>query len=430
MRMTEPQGPGRGPEQWNPYAQQPPTGQQPVAGQQPPTAPGHAYGTSAFGAADYATTAYEQAPVPTPEPRRRTPMVIGLITAGALVAGVLGGVLGAALMRDGSGGGSSTVAERLDPSARVTTQPPAVPGSVQDVADRTLPSVVAIGVMVGRQSGSGSGVVLSEDGTILTNNHVVSAGGDKPADEVVVSFHDGSRARAKVIGADPTSDIAVIKADKTGLSPIPIGTSANLSVGQDVIAIGSPLGLEGTVTTGIISALNRPVSTAGADGSIESVIDAIQTDAAINPGNSGGALVNSSGALIGINTAIASLGGADGASGSIGLGFAIPIDQAMRVANQLMSGGRVERASLGVNVRPSTEVTQPGAVVASLVADGAAAQARIPEGALITGVDDRKIPSSEALVAAIRSYAPDDVVKITYSVQGREQTATVKLGTS
>ncbi|MFT3715944.1 MAG: trypsin-like peptidase domain-containing protein [Gordonia sp. (in: high G+C Gram-positive bacteria)] len=364
-----------------------------------------------------------------PKSSSKLPLTVAGVAAVGLLAGGIGGVVGHQMSDSGSSTSNSSSKVQTVPGATATAQPPAEPGSVQDVAARVLPSVVSIEVSTGQESGSGSGVVLSEDGTILTNNHVVAAGGDKPADQVLVSFSDGSRARAKVIGADPTNDIAVIKADKTGLQPIAMGTSSNLSVGQSVIAIGSPLGLEGTVTTGIISALNRPVSTAGADGSVESVIDAIQTDAAINPGNSGGALVNSSGALIGINSAIATLGGDQSSqSGSIGLGFAIPIDQARRVADQLMNGGKVTRANLGVNVRPNDDVTQPGALVASVVKGGAADQAGIPQGALITKVDDQTISSSEALVAAIRSHAPGDQVKIVYTAGGKQQTVDVKLG--
>ncbi|AVL99757.1 peptidase S1 [Gordonia iterans] len=372
-------------------------------------------------------------PPPTPPPSggkgSRAPLWVALAVVLALIAGGIGSAVGVVATRS-SDDAASKVVEQGSPSAPITTQPPVEPGSVQDVAERTLPSVVSIAVQAGSQSGSGSGVVLSEDGLIITNNHVVSAGGNRPADDVLVSFSDGTRSRARVIGADAMSDIAVIQSEKKGLTPISVGTSDNLSVGQDVIAIGSPLGLDGTVTTGIISSLNRPVSTAGADGSVESVIDAIQTDAAINPGNSGGALVNSVGALIGINTAIATLGGADRATGSIGLGFAIPVDQAMRVANQLIKGEPVTRASLGVNVRPSPDAEQPGAVVSEVVRGGAAEKANIPQGAVITAVDDRKIASSEALVAAIRSQRPGQTVKITYTHQGREQVATVTLGTA
>ncbi len=382
------------------------------------------------------TGAWQQVPPPPGVPPQqvqasnggRGPLWFALLALLALGAGLLGGLGGAALLRDSSSTSSPVLGGA--PGGRVTEQPPAEPGSVQEVAARVLPSVVSIAVSVGRQSGGGSGVVLSADGTILTNAHVVSAGGTEAASEVLVSYSDGRRARARVLGADAMSDIAVIKAESTGLAPITVGASDTLTVGQDVIAIGSPLGLEGTVTTGIISALNRPVSTAGADGSHESVIDAIQTDAAINPGNSGGALVNSAGALIGINSAIAAMGSSQGASGSIGLGFAIPIDQAMRVANQIVAGQKVTRASLGVNVRPSPDPMAPGAVVAGVVAGGAAQQAQIPEGAVITAVDGRNIATSEDLVAAIRSREPGETVKIAYTDRGRAATATVKLGES
>jgi putative serine protease PepD len=256
---------------------------------------------------------------------------------------------------------------------------------------------------------------------------VVSGAGSSP--KLTVTFSDGSTADAEIVGADQISDIAVIKVDKTGLTPIEVGTSNNLTVGQEVIAIGSPLGLNGTVTTGIISALNRPVSTRGEGDGQASVIDAIQTDAAINPGNSGGALVNANGALIGVNSAIASL--SEGQSGgSIGLGFAIPIDQAMRIANELEQTGKATQAGLGVSVRsgaPSAE--DPGALISEVQFGGAASKAGIPNGALVTKVDDRVIPSGDALIAAVRSHAPGDNVKITYEVNGQEKTAQVTLDT-
>jgi len=392
-----------------PYGSAPGASGQPYGGQVPPQQPGGS-GSGSDGRSG-----------------RRWPMIALAALLVALVAGGVGGAIGVMAGRDDD---SPSTRSAALPTKTMTNQPEAAPGSVQDVAAQVLPSVVSITVAAGNEVGSGSGVVLSEDGTILTNNHVVSAGGSRPASEVLVSFNDGSRAKARVIGADSTSDIAVLKAEKTGLRPITVGTSKNVSVGQDVIAIGSPLGLDGTVTTGIISSLNRPVSTSGADGSVESVIDAIQTDAAINPGNSGGALVNSSGALIGINTAIATLGESSGSGGSIGLGFAIPIDQAMRVAQQLLDGGKVTMASLGVTVRENSDLTSPGALVNSVSRGGAAASAGIPAGALITSVDDRKIASSEALIAAIRSHAPNDQVTIGYSFRGADKTVSVKLGTA
>ncbi|MEO7077561.1 MAG: PDZ domain-containing protein, partial [Rhodococcus sp. (in: high G+C Gram-positive bacteria)] len=194
---------------------------------------------------------------------------------------------------------------------------------------------------------------------------------------------------------------------------------------------GSPLGLAGTVTTGIVSALNRPVSTSGESGNQNSVIDAIQTDAAINPGNSGGALVNTDGQLIGINTAIASLGGSrsSGAqSGSIGLGFAIPVDQAKRIADELSKTGKATQAMIGVQV-PSQDDAN-GATVVEVTAGGPAAAAGIPKGAVITKVDDRVISSGDALIAAVRSHAPGDSVKITYSEGGKDKTVDVTLGTA
>lgn len=451
--MTNGEYPGN--EDWRqvpPIPNQPPTGGFPAYGQPAggpaggerypgPTPPGQFPTTPATGQFPAASTPGAQQPPWGPPPGATFPApaqpaprkggagkkTVVAMAAVALLAGGVGGGVGAWAVNGSHDNPSQTTTLASGPT--VTEQPEAAPGSVQETAAKVLPSVVSITVVVGRQVGSGSGIVLSDDGVILTNNHVISAGGSRPAGELMVSFNDGSRAPAKVLGADPTSDIAVIKVDKSGLQPITIGKSDNLKVGQNVIAIGSPLGLDGTVTTGIISSLNRPVSTSGSDGE-ESVMDAIQTDAAINPGNSGGALVNSAGALIGVNSAIATVSGGSGQAGSIGLGFAIPVDQAMRIANQIRSGGTAKQASLGVNVRPSSDVTRPGALVVGVTANGAAKAAGIPEGAVITQVNDRKIASSEALVASIRSHAPGDTVKITYYVGNDNKTVQVTLGSS
>ncbi|MGW0038158.1 S1C family serine protease [Gordonia sp. NPDC003376] len=355
-------------------------------------------------------------------------LVGGALVIG-LVAGGIGGFVGSRVGDDSS----STVANSQplggDPSATDTQPVQAPAGSTQEVAAKVLPSVVSIEVVSGNEQGSGSGVVLTADGVVMTNNHVVSGSDGRPASKVTVNFSDGSRASARVLGTDAISDIAVLKVDKAGLTPIQVGTSKNLAVGQDVIAIGAPLGLDGTVTTGIISALDRPVSTSR-EGGTTSVIDAIQTDAAINPGNSGGALVNARGALIGINTAIATLGGTQTQqSGSIGLGFAIPIDQAMRIADELRQTGKATHAGLGVSVRPSGDSSSPGALVSDVTANGPAAAAGIPKGAVITKVDDRTITSGDALVAAVRSHAPGDRVTVTYQVGGQTRTAEVTLAT-
>jgi putative serine protease PepD len=281
---------------------------------------------------------------------------------------------------------------------------------------------------MGRASEEGSGIILSTDGLILTNNHVVEAA--KGAGDTTITFADGRTSKFTVVGTDPSSDIAVVKADNvTDLTPITIGSSANLKVGQDVVAVGSPLGLEGTVTTGIISALNRPVAAGGDIKNQNTVLDAIQTDAAINPGNSGGALVNMNGELVGVNSAIATLGGdsADAQSGSIGLGFAIPIDQAKRIADELIQSGTASHASLGVQV--GNDATTHGAKIVEVTAGGAAAAAGLPSGVTVTKVDDRVIASADALVAAVRSRAPGDKVTLTYlDPSGKPQTVQVTLG--
>ncbi|WP_280222454.1 trypsin-like peptidase domain-containing protein [Nocardia neocaledoniensis] len=362
-----------------------------------------------------------QAPAP-----QRKPLRLGLVagaTALALVSGGIGGVVGALA----TGSESAPVTNALDaPKPNVNNVANAPAGSTQAVAQRVLPSVVMIKVAGARASGEGSGVVLSSDGLILTNNHVAAGAGSAAKMEVV--FSDGSSAPATMIGADPVSDLAVIKVSgKTGLTPIELGTSEGIAVGQPVIAIGSPLGLAGTVTTGIVSALNRPVSTSGegAPSQVNPVIDAIQTDAAINPGNSGGALVDAQGKLIGINTAIASLGGeaAGAQSGSIGLGFAIPVDQARRVADELIKTGRATYAQIGIKLRPQDTAARVLEVTPGSPAD----KAGVPAGAVVTKLDDRPIDSGDALIAAVRSHQPGDKVKLTYTDEQGGNAKTVEV---
>ena len=409
------------------------------------TGAGYGQTGTAYGQTDAAAAPYGQAgPASVGAPAagakstgfgKRAALITG-VAALALASGGIGGVVGANVDRDPV---PAAVGGDRQGDGAPQKELPAPAGSVQAVAAKVLPSVVSIAVRVGNQEGEGSGVVLDTDGTIMTNNHVVAGGGGRRATgtpSIIVIFQDGSRAQAELRGADPISDIAVLQVkNKPSLQPITIGTSKNLAVGQDVIAIGSPLGLAGTVTTGIISAINRPVSTSRV-GDSTAVIDAIQTDAAINPGNSGGALVNARGALIGINTAIATLGGSDQngearASGSIGLGFAIPIDQAMRVADQLRKTGKAQHPSLGVSVGPAstTDPTQSGARITKIVPGGAAAEANIPDGAVIHTFGGRTITSADDLVAAVRSFAPGDSVDVAYTAGGKPQTARVTLKT-
>ncbi|OBH04822.1 serine protease [Mycobacterium sp. E2699] len=380
-------------------------------------------------------------PGPVPQKRSRA----GLLAAGALaIAVVSAGIGGAAataveLGTHSASGNGHGIIPGAAPSVPAANMPP---GSVEQVAAKVVPSVVMLETDLGRQSEEGSGIILSADGLILTNNHVVAAaakpggpggpgappGGAPP--KTTVTFSDGRTAPFTVVGADPTSDIAVIRVQGvSGLTPITLGSSSDLRVGQPVVAIGSPLGLSGTVTTGIISAMNRPVSTTGESGNQNTVLDAIQTDAAINPGNSGGALVNMSGQLVGVNSAIATLGAdsPDAQSGSIGLGFAIPVDQAKRIADELIATGKATHASLGVQV--TSDKGTPGAKVVDVVPNGAAASAGVPKGVVVTKVDDRPINSADALVAAVRSKAPGDKVSLTFQdAGGGSRTVQVTLG--
>ena len=308
-------------------------------------------------------------------------------------------------------------------------------GSVEQVAAKVVPSVVALQTDAGSQSYDGSGIILTADGLIMTNDHVVSAAADAdPAGpggaHTTVTFADGRTTPFTVVAADPTSDVAVVRAQAiSGLAPVTLGTSGNLRVGQQVLAVGSPLGLDGTVTTGIISALDRPVSTVSDSSNQATALDAIQTDAPMNPGNSGGPLVNMNGQVIGMNSAIASVGTSpDAQSGSIGLGFAIPVDQAKRVADELIATGRASHASLGVQVTDAT--SPPGAQIVGVTNGGAAAAAGIPVGAVITKVDDQVIDSADAVGAAVLSHPPEDAVSVNYVVpSGDTRTAHVTLGT-
>ncbi|KAA0920008.1 trypsin-like serine protease [Dietzia sp. ANT_WB102] len=378
-----PSSPAQGytqPGPWRPADAAYPSDQPPFAGAGPGTAP------AASG----------------PQKSGRGLLAAGIVAA-MLVSGGLGGWIGATVA-DGSSTGLSAPVNSSQPVGQ------APDGTVEAVAGKVLPSVVSIDVRSQTGRGEGSGVVLTPDGLIVTNNHVIAmarAGG-----EIQVRFNDGSKAPASVVGTDPATDIAVVKVETSrSLTPISLGSSATLTEGQAVAAVGSPLGLSGTVTTGIVSALDRPVRAGGAESDQSTVIDAIQTDAAVNPGNSGGALVNMNGELVGINSAIASLG--SGNSGSIGLGFAIPVDQARRIADQLIKQGYATRAVLGVSVSDSP--SGDGALVRAVEPGGPAERAGINEGAVITGVGERLIEGGDALVAAIRSRPPGETVSVTYA---------------
>jgi putative serine protease PepD len=385
-----------------------------------------------------------------PPARRRTPR--GLVAVGAAALAVAGGGIGAATAVAVTGH-EQTVPQPVAAHAQpIKPAADAASGSVEQVAAKVMPSVVKLQIRVGQGGDEGSGIVLSPDGLILTNNHVVAPavqgnpdsaqptafdGGGGGDVSKTVTFSDGQTVPFEIVGTDPIGDLAVVRAEGvSGLKPITIDPSKNVKIGQEVVAIGSPLGLQGTVTKGIVSALNRPVAAGDGGNEAPVILDALQTDAAINPGNSGGPLVDMNGDLIGVNSAGASLGsgsgGEGGGGGSIGLGFAIPSDQAKRIADELISTGKATHGSLGVQLgNSSSSDADTGAAVAEVAAGGPAAQAGLSNGAVITKVDGQVIDGPEALAAAVRSKAPGDRVSVTYrDGSGATQTAQVTLGST
>jgi putative serine protease PepD len=299
------------------------------------------------------------------------------------------------------------------------------------VAAAVSPSVVSITVDTGSSGDTGSGVILRSDGTIVTNNHVVEAAADG-AGTISVKFADGTTASATIVGRDPGTDLAVIKASGvSGKTPATLGSTSTVHVGDTVLAIGSPLGLDGSVSSGIVSALHRTVAlgseTGGGSGA--SVSDAIQTDAAINPGNSGGPLVDEHGHVIGVNSAIASLGqSADGSqSGNIGVGFAIPVDEVRSVANQLINGQTPKHALLGVEINDDPN---GGALITSVTSGSAASKGGLQVGDVITEVGQTPTGDGSSLSAAIRARNPGDKVTVHYRRNGVAHTTTVTLGSA
>ncbi len=360
--------------------------------------------------------------------RRRPALLAAALALTAAVAGASGVAVGAAIESSHTSATSSALpavssssAARLDPK------------SFAAVAASVVPSVVSINVSGSGQSDTGSGVIVRSDGYVLTNNHVVAAAAG--GGSVQVTFNDGSTAPARIVGADQPSDLAVLKVSKTGLKAASLGRSADVHVGDPVLAVGSPLGLSGTVTSGIVSALNRPVNTTDQQSnpfqgpSTPTVINAIQTDAAINPGNSGGPLVNAQGEVIGINSAIASLGSSlGGQSGNIGVGFAIPIDQARSIAGQLMSSGHAAHPMLGISLADATTSTGQSQPLVQAVQSGSpAAKAGLKAGDVIVAVDGQRVGSSDAVIAAIRTHNPGDRIRLTVLRNGQQVTMTATL---
>ncbi len=363
-----------------------------------------------------------------PQRSRGWRIAVAGLAAGALIGGGAGA--GVATLVSDHGGSTTTAAAQ-----NVVITDPQNATSATAAAAKAAPSVVTVYVTSGQSAGSGSGVVMSADGYVLTNNHVVTLDSSTNSATVQVTTSDGTLYDASVVGTDPTSDLAVIKLkDASGLTPATFADSGKVQVGDQAIAIGAPLGLSNTVTTGIVSALDRAVST-GSDQNT-TVIDAIQTDAAINPGNSGGALVNSAGEVIGINSAIASVANQssqDQQSGNIGVGFAIPSDTAQRVAQQIIQTGSATHALLGVSAQTAAEQGSEvgeGAKVAQVADGGPAAQAGIQVGDVITAVGSREVTTSTDLTAAVRSASPGEKVTLTVRRGSSTEQVDVTLGTA
>ncbi len=346
--------------------------------------------------------------------------MLALTAAVALVAGGIGGVVGDRLGDDGE----ASVA-----AGGQQVQRPA--DSVAGIAARAVPSVLTIKVSAGESSGTGTGWVWDDKGHIVTNNHVIDQAADGKG-RIIVELASGNRRDAELVGRDASYDLAVLKVDPMNLKPLPVGRSTDVVVGDEVIAVGSPLGLGSSVTSGIVSALERPV-TAGQEGS-ESFISAIQTDAAINPGNSGGPLLNTAGQVIGVNSAIAQMPGQASASGSIGVGFAIPSDVVGRTVEQLISTGKAVHPIIGVNLDTRYEgegarVLEDGQVQGgqAVVPDGPAASAGIEPGDVITDVDGQRVSNANHLIVKIRAKAVGDTVTLKVRRGDEEKELTMTL---
>ena len=349
-------------------------------------------------------------------PRRSLAPVLMICLVTALLAGALGSTLTYTYLTRsgyGRGGGAQLGAPQADPSAAVNRAPDSLAG----IAKKVQPSVVTVHVT----GAIGSGFVVSADGYVITNDHVVETG----SDNMSVSFSDGSVAKASLVGRDPESDIAVIKVARPGLTPVALGNSDAIAVGDPVLALGSPLGLENTVTFGIVSALDRTLQS-GEPGGTTRYYAAIQTDAAVNQGNSGGPLVNAAGQVIGVNSVIRSLSSTETDAGNIGIAFAIPINQAKRLASDIIDHGKARRTVIGAEV-VTGGVAVAGARLRTVETAGPAAAAGLKAGDVITKLDHHVLTDGTDLIALVRKYAPGTVVPIEYRRGSKTSTVSVTL---
>ncbi|MFP5371501.1 MAG: S1C family serine protease [Actinomycetes bacterium] len=422
-------------------------GGQPLPGPGPGTPSSNAWPNTPYGSPAFSAGPEHQGPHQGPQHQGPQPgggPVVGR-RGGRLRIGLAGLVAGA-LIGGGAGAGVATLVDDPAPAAAGGTAPPAQSVVIENpetattataAAAKAAPSVVTVYMSSSSGSGSGSGVVLTDDGYVLTNNHVV-AGEGGGAGSVQVRTADGTLYDATIVGTDPASDLAVLRLDGAeGLDPATFADSDGVQIGDVAVAIGAPLGLSNTVTTGIISATGRAVAT-GSTQDDATVLDAIQTDAAINPGNSGGALVDGAGEVIGINTAIATvasgLPGAESRSGNIGVGFAIPSNTAQRIAQEIIENGSATRAYLGVRARTEADDQNSevgaGARIETVEQGSAAAEAGLQPSDVVTAVGDRPITTSTELTAAVRSQAPGEEVELTVRRGDDVRTVELTLGST
>jgi putative serine protease PepD len=382
-----------------------------------------------------ATAAQGTPPVPAQQSRNGLRSLgagaISALVAGALamtmVAALFGGMVGAYLVSRGEGG--SVV---LPPAPAGSTARPS--GSIAAIASRILPSVVTIRVKGADVAGTGSGFVMRSDGYILTNNHVVEAAGAKGT--ITVLFSDGKSSDASIVGRDESYDLAVIRVNRRNVPALVLGSSSAVVVGDPVFAVGAPLGLDSTVTSGIVSALNRPVTAGGSGASSASFINAIQTDAAINPGNSGGPLLDMAGRVIGVNSAIARVASAqstDGQSGNIGVGFAIPSDQVRKTAVQLIANGKATHPVIGILIDTTYKgegvkiADKPQKGSAPVAKGGPADKAGLRPGEVILRFDGRPVTDPDEFVVAVRAKSVGQVVELTVRRGKTERTVKMTL---
>jgi putative serine protease PepD len=348
-------------------------------------------------------------------PALRLVFLVAVVTA--LLAGGLGGALGYVVAAR-TGGPAVTGDGSAPPLAK---RPP---DSVAGVVKQVMPSLVTVLIKKGSDGGTGAGFVISADGYVVTNQHVALGAGRNSS--LMVVFSDGTSASAKLVGTSAESDIAVLKVARNDLKPVTFGDSEQVAVGDPVIAVGAPLGLQNTVTTGVVSALDRAVTSGEGD---PSVFAAIQTDAPINPGNSGGALLDTGGRVIGVNTEIYTLkSGVDSKGGSIGLGFAIPINQAKRVATEIVRTGHARSTVFGAEVDQDYRSVNGGVLLSSVVAGGPADKAGLKSDDVVTKLGGRPLQEPIDLVALTRKYAPGTVVSVVYVRGGTQHTIRITLG--